>query len=160
MAEALAAIGLASSLVQLLTFSSKLLIRLTDSPSHISKSLYSPQSDLLVLLDALHSTQRAIDAGCMSDAASKALYPAVENCRVQIEALHLMLGKVMPREGDSWAMRSKRVFVSLRQEAQVAEIRARIGDSVQVLMFWHVTVVMSGLLVLGRLERGVVVGGI
>ena len=164
MAEALGAIGLASSLVQLITFSSKLLIRLTKSPSPLSKSLHGLQSDLLVLLDALHSTHRVVnEAGCVhvSTGASGLLhvYSAVENCRVQIEALHVMVVKSAPRPGDSWAMRSRRVFASLRQEAQVAEIRARVGDSVQVLMFWHVSVVMSGLLLArGRfglgLERG------
>ncbi|KAK4448937.1 hypothetical protein QBC34DRAFT_101008 [Podospora aff. communis PSN243] len=124
MAEALAAIGLASSLVQLITFSSKLLTRLTESPSSIPKSLHRLQSDLLVLLDALHATQSVVDAGYTSHA----LYPAVHNCRVQIETLNLIIVKLLPRPGDSWAARSKRVIASLRQDAQVAEIRARMGS--------------------------------
>jgi hypothetical protein len=110
----------------------------------------------LFLLSNFFHPLRIRQHRCISDTTSKALYSAVENCRVQIEALNQMLRKAMPREGDSWAMRSKRVFASLRQDAQVAEIRARIGDSVQVLMFWHVTAVKSGLLVPGRVERGVV----
>jgi hypothetical protein len=151
MAEAIAALGVAVSIIQLIDFGSKMLVRLDEFHSYAdrtrrdSKSFWGLQTDLRVLLDALRQTQYSIEAGCLSDTTHSALCPAVRTCRAQIEALDLIFAKSLPRPGDSWTKRTRRAIASLRQDNQVAEIRAQLNSSVQALTLHHVTTVVSSL---------------
>jgi len=151
MAEAIAALGVAVSIIQFIDFGSKMLVRLDEFHSYAGrtgrhlKSFWGLQTDLQVLLDALRQTQYSIEAGCLSATTHSALCPAIRTCRAQIEALDLIFAKSLPRPGDSWTRRTRRAIASLRQDSQVAEIRDQLNSSIQALTLHHVTTIVSSL---------------
>ena len=97
MAEALAVVGVVASIVQLVDFGSKVLLRLNDfqsSVGEIPKTFQHIKAELPVLLDTLEQTKTAIQTGSVRDETKKALLPAIDGCRKQIGLLNIVIGKV------------------------------------------------------------------
>src|ERR1700712_2367622 len=104
MAEALAVVGVVASIVQLVDFSSKVLVRLDEFQSslgEIPKSFRHIKAELPVLRDTLQQTKDAIDAGFVRDETKIALTPAIEGCMEQIRSLDGILTKTLPTANDS-----------------------------------------------------------
>jgi N-terminal domain on NACHT_NTPase and P-loop NTPases len=111
MAEALAAVGVVASIVQLVEFSSKILHRLDEfrsSAGEVPKSFRHIRAELPVLQDTLRQTKEAIDAGSVEDRTKKTLLPAIQGCQDQIEQLDAILAKTLPESSDSRRTRGKR----------------------------------------------------
>lgn len=111
MAEALAAVGAAASILQLVGFGIRVLNRLDQYRSTVSEvpeTFRHIKSELPVLLDALNTTKAAIEAGLLQDKSETALRQTVEGCVVQVKALDEVIKKVMPSSNDSWTRRGKK----------------------------------------------------
>jgi hypothetical protein len=140
MAEALAVVGVVASIVQLIDFGSKVLLRLNEFQSNareIPKTFQHVKAELPVLLDTLEQTKTAIETGSIRDETKKALLPAIDGCRTQIESLDILIMKVLPLAGDSWRERSRKVISSLRQDAKVGKIRSDLQGYIQTLTYYH-----------------------
>ena len=140
MAEALAVVGVVASIVQLIDFGSKVLLRLNEFQSNareIPKTFQHVKAELPVLLDTLEQTKTAIETGSIRDETKKALLPAIDGCRTQIESLDILIMKVLPLAGDSWRERSRKVISSLRQDAKVRKIRSDLQGYIQTLTYYH-----------------------
>jgi hypothetical protein len=140
MAEAFAIVGVAASIVQLIDFGSKVLIRLNEFHSNageIPKTFQHVKAELPVLLDTLEQTKTAIETGSIRDETKKALLPAINGCQTQIESLDTLVRKVLPLPGDSWRERSRKSFSSLRQDAKVERIRTDLQRYIQTLTYYH-----------------------
>jgi hypothetical protein len=140
MAEALAVVGVVASIVQLIDFGSKVLLRLNEFQSNareIPKTFQHVKAELPVLLDTLEQTKTAIETGSIRDETKKALLPAIDGCRTQIESLNILIMKVLPLAGDSWRERSRKVISSLRQDANVRKIRSDLQGYIQTLTYYH-----------------------
>ena len=138
MAEALAAVGIAANIIQLVDFGSRVLKRLEEYQSkreEIPEAFRHIKAELSVLLDALRQTKAAIDAGSMQDETKKALLVAVEECRVQIKSLDDVIVKALPESGDSWARRGRKALGSLRYDAKVEKITAVVRGYIQTLTY-------------------------
>jgi hypothetical protein len=125
MAEALVTVGVVSSIVQIIDFSSKILHRLGEFQSSlgdIPETFRHIKAELPVLQDTLQQTKEAIDAGFIRDEAGRALLPAIEGCREQIALLDAVLVKILPAQGDSWGRRGRKAILSLTQDAKVESI--------------------------------------
>ena len=140
MAEALAVVGVVASIVQLVDFGSKVLIRLNEfqsSVGEIPKTFQHIKAELPVLLDTLERTKTAIQTGSVRDETKKALLPAIDGCRTQIELLNIVIGKVLPLSGDSWREKSRKAVSSLRQDGKVRKIRTDLQGYIQTLTYYH-----------------------
>jgi N-terminal domain on NACHT_NTPase and P-loop NTPases len=113
MAEALAAVGVAASIVQLVDFSSKILHRLDEfrsSVGEVPKSFRHIRAELPVLQDSLRQIKEAIDAGSVEDRTKKTLMPAIQGCQDQIEQLDAVLAKTLPESSTAGGQEAKRCF--------------------------------------------------
>jgi hypothetical protein len=140
MAEALAVVGVVASIVQLIDFGSKVLLRLNEFQSNAREAPQTFQhikAELPVLLDTLEQTKTAIETASIRDETKKALLPAIDGCRAQIESLDILIMKVLPLAGDSWRERSRKVISSLRQDAKVGKIRSNLQGYIQTLTYYH-----------------------
>jgi hypothetical protein len=140
MAEALAVVGVVASIVQLVDFGSKVLLRLHDFQStarEIPKAFQHVKAELPVLLDTLTQTKTAIETGSLRDETKNALLPAIDGCRIQIELLDTLIGKVLPLPTDSWRERSRKAISSLRQDGKIQKIRTDLQGYIQTLTYYH-----------------------
>jgi hypothetical protein len=140
MAEALAVVGVVASIVQLVDFGSKVLLRLNEFQSttrEIPKTFQHIKAELPVLLDTLEQTKTAIETGSIRDETKRALLPAIDGCRTQIESLDTLISKVLPQAGDSWRKRSRKSLSSLWQDAKVGKIRTDLQGYIQTLTYYH-----------------------
>ena len=140
MAEALAAVGVVASIIQLVDFGTKVLRRLNEfhsSLEKVPKSLRNITVELPLLLDTLDQTKRAIESGSIEDKTQKALQPAIDGCRDQIGLLQTILTKLLPTSSDSWNKRHKKAVLSLIQEAKVDEITTTLRNYIQILTYYH-----------------------
>lgn len=146
MAEALAIVGAIASIVQLVDFGAKVLLRLNEFQANAGEvpKIYQHINNILpVLLETLTQTKIAIEAGLIPDGTKNALLPAIDGCRTQVEALDTVIGKVLPLASDSWREKSKKAFASLRQEGKVKKIRSEIQNYIQTLTYYHAAAASS-----------------
>ncbi|OCK74143.1 hypothetical protein K432DRAFT_447464 [Lepidopterella palustris CBS 459.81] len=140
MAEALAVVGVMASIVQLIDFGAKVLLRLNEfqsSVGEIPKSFQHVKAELPVLLDTLKQTKTAMETGSVGDETKETLLPAIDGCRAQMDLLDTVVGKVLPLQSDSWRERSRKAFSSLRQDAKVEKIRMDLQGYIQTLTHYH-----------------------
>ena len=143
MSEAFLVVGAVASIVQLVDFGSKVLLRLNEfqcSIGEVPKTFQHIKAELPVLLDTLEKTKAAIEAGSVQDGTKKALLPAIDGCRTQIETLDILIGRLLPLSRDSWKERSRKAFSSLRQDGRVKKIRADLRGYIQTLTYYHAAV--------------------
>jgi hypothetical protein len=66
-----------------------------------------------VLQDALKQTKDKIEHGVIEDLTKAALLPAVQGCKVQIEALDRLLAETLPVAGDSRLKKTTKALWSI-----------------------------------------------
>jgi len=141
MAEALALVGIAANIVQLVDFGSKILYRLNEFQSNVGdvpETFRHIKAELPVLLDALQRTKEAIEAGSVRDETKNALRPAINGCLEQIKSLDEVLLKALPTSSDSRVKRIwKAIQMSLHYDTKVEEITAIVKEYIQTLTFYH-----------------------
>ena len=140
MAEAVIAIGLASSIVQLIDFGTKLLGRLNEFGSDIEglpRSFAGIKSRLPLLIDSLSRTKAQSQSQAVSDTTAEALSAVIQNCLTQIERLDILLSKVLPAPGSSdWSRRWK-ALKSLAHDRTVQEAESVLSRCIESLLFYQ-----------------------
>ena len=130
MAEALAVVGVVSSIVGLVDFSSKVLHRLNEfqsSRGEIPESFRHIKEKLPILLETLNQTKLAVEKGSIKEETKEALSSVVDGCQTQITLLNDLIGKSLPQESDSWRKKTaSKVISSLRRDAKVTKITATL----------------------------------
>ena len=140
MAEALAVVGVVATIVQLVDFGTKAFLRLNEFQSSIGEipeTFHHVKAELPLLLDTLEKTKTAIETGAVRDETKEALILAIHGCRTQIEALDILIRRLLPLPRDSWRERSRKAFSSLRQDGKVKKIRADLQGYIQTLTYYH-----------------------
>jgi hypothetical protein len=140
MAEALAIVGIVSSIAQIIDFSSKILHRLGEFESslgNVPETFRHIKAELPVLQGTLQQTKEAIDAGFIREEAGRALLPAIEGCREQIASLDAVLAKTLPAQGDSWGRRGRKAILSIAQDAKVESITKILRGYIGTLTFYY-----------------------
>jgi hypothetical protein len=115
------------------------------SLGEIPKTFQHVKAELPVLLDALKQTKGAISAGSISEETKRALLPAIDGCREQVELLDTIILKTLPLPGDSWREKSKKALSSVRHDSKVKKIRAILQSYVQTLTYHHIVKPTSGM---------------
>lgn len=139
MAEALAAVGVVASIIQLVDFSAKVVHRLEQFHSdagEIPKSLRYVNAELPVLGSTLDRIRQAIEADSVDKATSGALTSVINGCQEQINELDAILTRTLPATNDSWRTKSKKAIVSLHQDDKVESITKILRNYVATLTFY------------------------
>jgi G:T/U-mismatch repair DNA glycosylase len=140
MADPLTVVGIVANIVQLVDFSTKVLERLDDFQSNlreIPKAFRHIKAELPVLQDALKQTKDKIDHGVIENSTKAALLPAVQGCKVQIEALDGLLAEILPVAGDSRIKKTKKALWSITQDSKVESITRTLHGYITTLTFYH-----------------------
>ena len=141
MAEAIATVAIASSIVQLVDFGSRVISRVNEFQSSVKdtpKTFRQIKAELPLLLDVLSKTNEAIIAGLVKQETVAVLLPVIEGCQEQVEALDAILLKILPIKGDSRTKRSLKALSSgVFQDDKVDKISSSIQKYVQVLTFYY-----------------------
>ncbi|OBT84786.1 hypothetical protein VE02_06923 [Pseudogymnoascus sp. 03VT05] len=140
MADPLTAVGIVANIVQLVDFSAKVLARLDDFQSNlgeIPKAFRHIKAELPVLQDALKQTKDKIDHGTIEDSTKTALLPAVQGCKVQIEALDGLLAETLPVAGDSRFKKTTKALWSITHDGKVESITKTLRGYIATLTFYH-----------------------
>jgi N-terminal domain on NACHT_NTPase and P-loop NTPases len=136
MAEALAVVGVVSSIVGLVDFGSKILHRLNDfqsSRGEIPESFKHIKEEFPILLGILNQTKLAVEKGSIEEETKEALLLVVNHCQTQVTLLDDLISKSLPQEGDTWRKKTSKAIFSLRQDAKVAKITAALRIHIQGL---------------------------
>lgn len=142
MAEALAIVGLVSSIVQFVDFSSKIVHRLNEfhsSLEEVPKSFRDVKIELPLLADTLERTKKQAEDGCFSKNTQEAIRSVVKGCQSQVEQLGSVLEETLPTKGDSSWRRGKKALLSIGQEKKVQQITTTFRNYVQTLTYHQAT---------------------
>jgi hypothetical protein len=140
MADPLTVVGIVANIVQLVDFSTKVLARLHDFQSslgEIPKAFRHIKAELPVLQETLRQTKDKIDHGAIEDSTKAALQPAVQGCRIQIEALDGLLAETLPVAGDSRIKKTTKALWSITQDSKVESITKTLRGYIATLTFYH-----------------------
>lgn len=138
MAEAIAAISLAASILQLVEFGSKVVHRLHEFQSNINdvpEVFRDIMTRLPLLIDTLEQTQQA-DGAHRSERTANALKPVVDGCLSQLSLLDGILKTHIPKEGDSVYRKSLKALSSLAHDKDIQKINSALGGHVQTLTYY------------------------
>ncbi|KAI9787479.1 MAG: hypothetical protein M1839_000008 [Geoglossum umbratile] len=141
MAEAIAAVGLVSSIAQIIQFSASAASRLRDFHSGVRdtpKTFRDIEAQLPLLTDTIRRTKA--EAGAGNEATQAALSLVIENCLVQVKALNKILKEALPVPGDSSVKRAQKALSSLRFEKEVQRITNALCQYMALLTFHRTTI--------------------
>ncbi|KAL5344963.1 hypothetical protein ACLOAV_009916 [Pseudogymnoascus australis] len=140
MADPLTVVGIIANIVQLVDFSTKVLARLDDFQSslgEIPKAFRHIKAELPVLQETLKQTKDKIDHGAIEDSTRAALLPAIQGCKIQIEALDGLLAETLPVAGDSRFKKTTKALWSITQDSKVESITKTLRGYIVTLTFYH-----------------------
>jgi hypothetical protein len=136
MAEAFAVVGIVSSIVQLVDFSSKVVERLDDfasSVGEVPRAFRHIKTELPLIIDSLRRIQEQARDGSVEKATVDAVEPVIKDCEREITRLEKILDKTVPSVGASSWDRRKKAFLSLGKDKNVEEIAESLARYVRVL---------------------------
>ncbi|POS70415.1 hypothetical protein DHEL01_v211191 [Diaporthe helianthi] len=138
MAEAFAAIGLASSIIAFVDFAQKFVSKLNKFSNDLQDggdALGTIPTHLPVIINGLNKIRARTESGKVDDGTKAALMPIVQACHEQVKLLSDLLDRSLPgSDGSKWG-RSKRAFMSLTTDAKIKKASEVLAKHLQVLMF-------------------------
>ncbi|KAG8161939.1 hypothetical protein KVR01_007704 [Diaporthe batatas] len=140
MAEALAAVGLASSIVAFVDFAQKVVSRLNEFSNDLrdgTNALFTIQTQLPVIIDGLRRIKERADSGRLDDGAKAALQPIVSACQAQVQLLNGILDSILPAADASKWERRRKAIQSLTADGQVKKASEILSRHLQTLTFYH-----------------------
>ncbi|MCJ1252082.1 hypothetical protein MMC30_009320 [Trapelia coarctata] len=132
----LAAIGLASAIIQFVDFGTKVLHRFYEfqkRAGEVPAVFHNLQLRLPLYLDSIKRIKAQVDDGEVHEDTQQALRPIVQNCFEQIEQLNDVLTKVSPAIGDSSWRRGTKALLSIGQESHIKEIEEALANNIPLL---------------------------
>lgn len=136
MAEALAVVGIISSIVQIVDFSARVAERLNDFASavgEVPRAFRHIQTELPLIVDSLRRIKSQAESGSVEPATTTAVWPVLKDCQRGIMRLQNILDKTVPSVGDSSWERRKKAFLSLGKDKEVEEIADSLSRYVHIL---------------------------
>jgi hypothetical protein len=126
MAEAVAGIGLASSIVTFVEVSVTVLARIREFRSttkEIPKVFQDITTQLPLMTDIMTRIENQIQNSSLTADSENALSNVVEGCRRQITMLDELIEKILPATTDSSFQRARKAVASIRKEKDIAAIQ-------------------------------------
>ena len=148
MVEALAAVGLASAIVQLIDFGSKVVIRLREFSAEVDevpKTFRSIKVQLPLILSILQQTKDQADARQVDEDTARALEAVVGECTATVKQLDERLTKALPNDKASPWQRYRKALSSLAQDKKIVELQASIERFIPTLTSYQTLVISKDL---------------
>jgi hypothetical protein len=147
MGEALAVVGVVSSIVQLVDFGSRVLKRLHEYQTtlgEIPEAFRAIKTELPILLNTLDQTKSAAENDVLKQETKLALLPVIDACLNNVKELENIINKNLPVTSDSWGKRSRKAVSSFRQDAKIKKITVDIQRQIRTLTFHHAATASTG----------------
>lgn len=140
--DPLSAIGLASSIVQFITFGLSVAKRLDElnaiHPGDVPKSLQAISSQLPLLLNALSRIKSDSQLKNLDFDTKCILRGMISGCQSQIIEVENMVNVITNAPGDNFKTKMKKVFTSFKYDDKVREIERNLQTYISVLILHHV----------------------
>ncbi|KAL8770751.1 MAG: hypothetical protein Q9209_003618 [Squamulea sp. 1 TL-2023] len=146
MAEGVAAVGLAASIVQLVSFGTEVIARLHD---YRTKSKEAPgvfhdiSVQLALLITDLRATKERAEKHVLPPDVTDSVLTIVRSCEVHIRTLDDILVRTMPESTDSTWKTGKKVMLSFRQEEKVRLVADKLRSYITYLTHHAVTNILA-----------------
>ena len=144
MAEALAAVGLASAIVQFIDFGTKIGTRLSEFSAEVGevpRTFRSIKVQLPLILKILQQTKDQADARQVDKNTAQALEAVVRECTATVQQLDERLTKALPNDKTSPWQRYRKALSSLAQDKKIAELQASIERYIPTLTSYQTLVI-------------------
>ena len=141
MAEALAIIGLASSIITFVDAAQKVISRLKDyweSGRELPKAYANVSNQLAFMVQEVEEMKDEYQRGLIPTDKAVRLHDAIEACNRQTARLNAILDDVLPAPNDSKLQRGRKALRSLRREKEVAGIQSSIESSKSTFTLYYV----------------------
>jgi ankyrin repeat protein len=140
--DPLSAIGLASAVVQFIDFGLKVAKRLDEfsskSPGEVPKSLQAICTQLPLLVNALGRIKSDSQITALDFDTKCILRGMVTGCMAQIIEVENMINEISSIPDDSFKVKIKKVFTSLKYDEKVREIERNLHTYISVLILHHI----------------------
>jgi ankyrin repeat protein len=140
--DPLSAIGLAASIVQFIQFGLVVVNRLEEfnskNPGDVPKSLQAISTQLPLLLNALGRINSESNIKNLDFDTKCILRGMVSGCQQQIVEIERMINEISKAPGDSFKLKIKKVFISLKYDEKVWGIERNLHTYISVLILHHV----------------------
>ena len=141
MAEALAVVGLASSIITFVDVAQRVVSRLKDyweSGRELPKAYANVRNQLAFMVPEVEEMKNEYHKGLIPVDKAVGLHDAIEACNRQTARLNAILDDVLPAPNDSKIQRGRKALRSLRREKEVAGIQASIESSKSTFTLYYV----------------------
>ena len=125
MAEAIAAIGLAASIITFVDVSAKVLARLREfhSTAHETPRVFEDiTTQLPLIVDIMTRIEKGREGGPLTTDAQHALSHVVEGCLRQVTLLERLIEQMLPASTYSTLRRARKAIASISKERDVSAI--------------------------------------
>ena len=142
MVEGVAALGLASSILQLIDFGSKVAVRLNEFKSDsqdLSGTLKIIKTQLPLILNAVRRTQEQAQNGLVTEPTAEALQAVVKDCEQAVIKIDGILAKILPPKGASSWQRRAFTFKSLAYDKEIQRTTSYLDRNIGILTLHQVT---------------------
>lgn len=136
MAEALAAVGLASAIVQFVDFGTKVIKRLSEFSADLDdvpRTFREINNQLPLIINMLRQTKAQADAQDLSEDTAKAMKAIAEECILKVKQLEKILIRALPTHRDTTWKRGAKAIASLRHDKAVADIQGTLERNLRLL---------------------------
>ncbi|MCJ1405920.1 hypothetical protein MMC11_009154, partial [Xylographa trunciseda] len=137
MAEALAVVGLVSSIIQFVEFGSKVLTRLYQYSGGIVEgpNVFRDVADRLpLMIDLVKKIQSQVEYGKVGNSSQQVFLPVIQSCSSQVMALDELLMKALPTPKDSSFKRGSKALLSIVRESEIEKIDAVLKTNFSLLV--------------------------
>jgi hypothetical protein len=142
MAEAIAVVGLTSSILQFVSFSSEVIKRLHDFESSLNESP-NVFHELIITLPLLKNILQRLCSPTApshrSEQTEEVLMPVVRECVSQVKLLEELLKKTIPTQDDTSSSKRRKALCSLAREKTVKQAVQRLCHYSNLLAFHQST---------------------
>ena len=137
MAEAIAAIGLASALLTFIDFGAKVIRRLRQVEDHLSESssyFRNVRVRLPLMMDLVKKIMLQMEAGLVPNKSEEVMYPVVNSCIAQAQELDKLFDRILPQAKDGSWTRGMKAIYSVLSESEVERIDSGMKSNFGLLM--------------------------
>ena len=137
MAEAVAAIGLASALVSFVDFSARVirqLRRLDEDVNDYPRVFQGVRTRLPLMIDLVKKIMLQMDAGLVDKATQGHMLPIVRSCAQHVQELDDIVQKYLPDAKDSTWRRGRKVVLGVMQEDNINKLDQGLKQNFDLLL--------------------------
>lgn len=140
--DPLSAIGLASAIVQFISFGLEVAKRLDEFNSadsnEVPRSLQAIRTQLPLLLNSLSRIKTDTQINKLDLDTKCILRGVISGCHVQVVEVETIINEISRTPGDAFKIKIKKVFASFKYDEKISQIERNLNTYISVLILHHV----------------------